>query len=848
MPYFRARVRDSLPAAVPPPAGWIPWAGLMQDIRHGARVLRRRRGITLVEMLTMALGIGATTALFSVTYGVLLKPLPWPDSDRLVRLTETRQRHEPRVRGTMSNGPYREWAAEHSTIEAIGGWLTRTATVVIAGGEPTRMPVAAVTPSLLDVVSAAPLRGRLFVDADAKTGVAPQTSSAGVIVLSYGLSQERFGGPDAAIGRVVRVDGKPMTVVGVMPKAFAFPDRETRAWTPWAPPPVYDGNVLQMSIFSALARLRPGATPEQASAEGTARARSAPDPGMTAVALFGGNGRAEIRAVPAIEQMTADVRPALLVLLAAVALLLITATANVASVRLADASARRREMAIRAAIGAGTARLTRQLVVESIMTGAGGGLAGVVLAVALHAALPSVLPADFPRVADIEIDWRVLLFAIGASAAASVTCGLLPAWHARRIDLVESLSEDGSAPVGGGMRPGAARARTLIMAGQLALSCVLLIGAALLTRSFVALLRVDRGYDATNVLTARLSFPADYSIERRVALMERVTDRLRHLPGVREAAFGNALPLLTSGGFRGFKMRPPVDPSIEVEANIIQRVVSPGYESALGLRLTEGRAFDASDTMTSRNVIMVNRSFAVKYLGAHRLGASIPSLGACRGDNDRWEIVGVVDDMRQAALFEVPQPEVFLPARQIGCTGFLNQAIIVVRTNGDPLPYAASLRKAVQEQEPSFAVDSMMTMEERVMRALAKPRLYAVVLAGFASFAVTIAAVGLFGVLSHNVAQRAREIGVRTALGARPSDVVRLVLRHVVLVAAAGIACGLWTAYALSRLLGTVLYGVNPHDLASFAAVGIALAVVAAVASVVPARRAARLDPWQVLR
>ena len=204
--------------------------------------------------------------------------------------------------------------------------------------------------------------------------------------------------------------------------------------------------------------------------------------------------------------------------------------------------------------------------------------------------------------------------------------------------------------------------------------------------------------------------------------------------------------------------------------------------------------------------------------------------------------------MRQAALFEVPQPEVFLPARQIGCTGFLNQAIIVVRTNGDPLPYAASLRKAVQEQEPSFAVDSMMTMEERVMRALAKPRLYAVVLAGFASFAVTIAAVGLFGVLSHNVAQRAREIGVRTALGARPSDVVRLVLRHVMLVAAAGIACGLWTAYALSRLLGTVLYGVNPHDLASFAAVGIALAVVAAVASVVPARRAARLDPWQVLR
>jgi predicted permease len=818
----------------------MSWSGLLQDFRYGARILRRQRGIALVEMLTMALGIGATTMLFSVTYGVLLRPLPWPDADTLVRVTETRQGHEPRVRGTMSNGPYREWAAEHSTLDAIGGWLNQTATVAIAGGEPSRMPIAAITPSLLGVVRAAPLAGRPFVDDDARAS-APQSTTPGAILLSYGLWQERFGGANDAIGRVVHLDGRPMTVVGVMPRGFAFPDRETRAWTPWLPQPVFNGQVIQMTIFSALARLRPGATPEQASAEGTARAKGAPDPGMTAVALFGGNGPAEVRAVPAVEQMTADVRPALLVLLAAVALLLVTATANVASVQLARAATRRRELAIRAAIGAGSARLTRQLVVESLLTGAGGGLIGLALALALHAALPSMLPADFPRAADIAVDWRVLLLAIGASAAASVTCGLLPAWHARRVDLVASLAEDGSAPVGGVMRTGAARTRTLIMAGQLAVSCVLLVGAALLTRSFVALLRADRGYDTANLLTARLSFPSDYSLERRVALLERVAARLRAQPGVRAAAFGNALPLLTTGGFRGFKMRPPVDPSTEVDVNVMQRVVSPGYESALGLRLTEGRAFDAADTMTSRNVIVVNRSFAAKYLGDRPLGVSIANLGMCRPGNDRWDVVGVVDDMRQAALFEPPQPEIFLPARQVGCANSLSQTVIVLRTDGDPLPYAAAVRTAVREQEPAFAVDSVMTMEDRVMRALAKPRLYAVVLVGFAGFAVLIAAVGLFGVLSHSVAQRAREIGVRTALGATPSRIVRLVLWQVMLVAVAGIAAGLWMAFALSRSLGAVLYGVDPHDAASFAVVGLALAVVAAIAGIVPARRAARV-------
>jgi predicted permease len=618
---------------------------------------------------------------------------------------------------------------------------------------------------------------------------------------------------------------------------------------PWLPPPVRgQGGYLAMTIFSTLARLRPDATPEQATAEGTSRARSAPDPGMTAVALFGGSGPAEIRAVPAVDQMTADVRPALLVLLAAVVLLLVTATANVASLQLARAEARRREMAIRGAIGAGLARLTRQLVVENAIVGLGGGAAGVALAAALHRALPSLLPADFPRVDAIAVDWRVVLFATSVSIAAGVICGLAPAWHARRVDLVESLSEDGSAPVGHGLRLRTARARSLIMAGQLAVSCVLLVGAALLVRSFTALLHADRGYDPTNVLTARVSLPNDYSMERRVAFLERIAERLHAAPGVRDAAYGNALPLLTSGGFRGFKMRPPANPSIEVDVNVMQRVVSPDYFGALGLRLADGRLFTPRDTMTSPNVILVNRSFAARYLGARPIGASIPNLGMCRGDSDRWEVVGVVDDMRQGAVSDPLQPELFLPARQIGCSNALSQAVFLVRTAGDPLPLASTLRILVREQEPTLAVDQVMTMEDRVMRALAKPRLYAVVLAGFAGFAVVIAGVGLFGVLSYSVAQRAREIGVRTALGARPADIVGLVLRQVAVVAAAGIAAGLWAAFAASQSIASVLYGVAPHDPLSFFVVPAVLMVATAIAAIVPARRAARVDPLKVLR
>lgn len=850
---LRRRPRRAAVVAAPPAAGG-PLTGIAQDIRYSLRLLRRQPGFTLVAVLTTALGIGATTTLFSITYGVLLKPLPWPDAARLVRVSESRQGHEPRVRGTITNATYIEWHAQPTTIEEIGGWRSVTTTAVIGGGEPARLQTASVTPSLFAVLKTPPFLGRLLVEDDGKPG--GSFVSKDVIVLSYGLWQERFGGRDV-LGSVVTVGGKSLTVVGVMPREFAFPDRQTRAWTPWAVASVIgDQGVHRVSIFAALARLRPGVTPAQAASEGTARARSAPDPGLAAVAMFGGNGPAEIAAVPAIDMMTAEVKPALVVLLAAVALLFVTATANVASLQLARSTTRRREIAIRAAIGAGAARLTRQLVVESAVVGLAGGFAGLGLAAALHRALPSLLPADFPRIEDVMVDARVMLFAITVSIVASIACALLPSLHARRLNLTGSLCDDGNAPLGGGVRSATSRARMAIMVAQIAIACVLLVGAALLTRSFVALLHADRGYDPRNLLTARIPLPAGFAMERRTQLLDTVVERLRTMPGVSAAAFGNALPLFTSGGFRAFRMPSPENPSVAVDVNAMQRVVSPGYFAALGLRLVAGRTLTEADTLTSPNVIVVSRSFATKYLGARAVGAFVPNLGMCRGDNDRWEVVGVVDDMRQGGFLDAPasfgfnagQPELFMPYRQVGCAAAVPDPILVVRTRDSAGPYAAVLRSLVREQAPSVALDSVMTMEERVMTSLAKPRLYAVVLAGFGAFAIAIAGVGLFGVLSYTVAQRSREIGVRTALGARPSDIVALVLRQVAVMLAAGLTAGLWLAFAGSRWLTTVLYGVAPHDLVSFLVVPALLSVVAAVACIVPARRAACVDPLRALR
>jgi putative ABC transport system permease protein len=831
------------------PPGGVPLASITQDLRYGLRLLRRQPGFAAVAISTMALGIGATTMLFSVAYGVLLKPLPWSDAERLVRVTETRQGRTGRVAGTVSNGTLLAWRDHPSTIEDVGGWLTQTATLTGAG-DPVRVPIIPTTPSLFPILRVHPLIGRLFNEGEGAR------DRPGLVILSYGLWQERFGGRSEIIGRLIQLDDRPYSIVGVMPREFAFPDRETRAWTAWDVPLVVAESGARVGvIFRAMGRLRVGATPAQAAAEATSRARGAPDMGFVARALFGAVGPIDVSAVPELRAMTADVRPAILVLLTAVGLLLMTATANVASLQLARAVTRRREMALRAAIGAGQSRIVRQLLIESAMIGLAGGAAGVALAAGFQRWLPSLLVAGFPRLDAVTIDMRVLSFALGVSVLSSVVCGLMPAWHTRRADLIEQLSEDGVAPIGGAMRSRMARTRALIMAAQVAIACILLVGAALLTRSFVSLIRADRGYDPVNLLTARLPLPPGYPAERRSQLLEVLLERLRAAPGVTHAAYSTGLPLVSSGGFSAFNMRSPRNPDIEIEVQATQRIISSDYFAAMRLRLIAGRALSDADTSATPPAIVVNRTFARQYLGERPVGFHIPQRGPRAGglrftdEHADWEVVGVVDDMRQDSVDAPLQPEIFASFKQILPAGIRNfDPILVVRTTADPTTYVSTLRNLVHEEAPALALDSVMTMEDRVMTSLAKPRLYAVALAWFGVFAVLIAGVGLFGVLSFSVAQRTREIGVRSALGAQARDIVALVLRQALWIVGSGVALGLAVALTGARLLSAFLYGISPRDGFTFVGVPIVIIAVAAVACLVPARRAAKVDPLTALR
>jgi predicted permease len=778
----------------------------------------------------MALGICATTVLFSVTYGVLMKPLPWPAGDRLVRLEETRGGRPPRFQ-SFTNAAYHAWRGEASTIDGIAAWSLRQATLGGAG-EPERVRVTLASASLFPVLGVRPLIGSVFEEKD-------ETSP--VIVLSERLWRQRFGADPGALGRLVHLDGQPHTIVGVLPDAAAFPDRQSRAWVPFRVGPA-TGNRLQM--FSAVARLRPGATAAQAAAEGTGRGRFAPDTGLTTMAVFGGAGPIEISAEPLRDALTADVRQPLLVLLAAVVLLLLTATANVASLQLARATTRRREMAIRAALGAGGARVVRQLLVESVLLGLLGGAAGLALAWLLHRVMPTVLPADFPRADGLGVDPVVVVFALAVSVLSGAIFGLLPALHARRLNLVESLSEDGAASVGAGGRSRTAQARTAIMAGQVAIACILLVGASLLGRSFLALLHADRGFDPSDVMTARLSFPAaGYTPERRFAVVRQILDRLSAQPAVLHAGFTSEMPLTPGGSTAAFTLPPPGGGGAPVQVQASPRIVSPAFFQAIGMRLVAGRTFRPADIETSEPVVVVNHAFARRYLGQSPLGARIPLAAYSAGD-ERIEsaVVGVVDDVRYVGQTATAQPELYYTYRQMGGRLPVPIVTLLVRTAGDPAPLALAIRSAVREADPSLVAEAIVTMDERLLTTLARPRLYAILLGGFAAFALAIAAVGLFGVLSYGVAQRSREFAVRSALGARQADIVGLVVRQGLAVIGAGLIAGLFGSMWLARGLATELYGITTHDGVTYVVVPVILVAVAAISCIGPARRAARVD------
>jgi predicted permease len=830
--------RPRRPAAVVPPAGTrSPLAAILQDAQYALRLIRRQPAHTAIVVATMALGIAATAVLGSVVYGVLVKPLPWANGPRLVRLYESRQGATKRFGPLMTNFSYLAWRDHATTLDGMGAWSSGRMTLTGAG-DPVRIRTHAVTPSLFPLLGVSPEAGRLFVEDDAQPG-GPKLA-----ILSHGLWEQRFGGQDV-LGHPITLDGESYTIVGVMPKAFLFPDRETRLWTVMRVRPMLDPahpDSISISLFSALGRLRPGATAEQATAEGTSLGRAAPEDQkfkVISMAVFGSDGAVDVQAKPLLADTVAEVRPALLILFAAVVLLLVTATANVASLQLARATGRRRELAIRAALGAGSGRLARQSLVENILLGLLGGVAGLALAWWAHRALPSVLPPDFPRLDDVAMDWRIQAFALAVSVAAGIGFGLLPSLQARRRDIVSALVEDSLAPVGGALRSRTARMRAGIMMGQVAIATVLLIGAGLLIRSFVSLMSADTGYDASGVLMAQVSLPdQSYTPERRGQLMARVLERLHAQPGVTAAAWADTAPFSSSAALSSFPLKKRDGSTTQIQTG--HRWISPEYFAALGQRVIEGRTFTAADDANTQRVAIVNREFSRKYLDGKALGWALP------GDKAERPIVGVVDDAIRREITDTPQPEIYSSVLQAPPdSGDLS---LIVRTTGEPRQLAPALRAAVHEQDALVALDNVLTLEDLISRSIAQPRLYAIVLACFAGFALAIAAVGLFGVLSYTVAQRRREIGVRAALGATTRNIVGLVARQSLAIVAVGLAVGLLVAMWAARLLGSLLYGITTHDIASFAGVAGLLFAVAVVATLVPARRAAKVDPARVLR
>lgn len=820
------------------PGGASRLAGLLFDVRHAARALFRQRGHSSLVVLTMAVGIGVTTTLFSVVDGVLLKPLPWLAAERLVSVSETREGATRDWGRAFTSAAYHAWRDAPATIEGLAGWRTQSATLDGAG-EPARLRYSEVTPSLFGLLRVRAVLGTTFGPAEA--------GDERTLLLSEGLWEERFGRDPQALGRLVRLDGEPYRILGVMPRGFAFPDRESRAWTRFDVPPVVgaDGRSQGLSLFPALARLRPGVTPEQAAQEATARSANAPAGDLAALALFGSKGAIRVSATPLLDSLTAEVRPALLLLLAAVGLLLATATANVAGLQLARATARRRELALRSALGAGRGRLALLLLIESALVGGAGGVAGLALAAAAQRALPALLPPEFPRIAEIALDLRVAAFAAALALVTGILFGLAPALFAGRLRLAPALAEDGAGSVGAG-RSGAARARAAILAGQMAIACVLLLGAVQLGRSFLAQLDADRGYDTSHVLVARLPLPDSlYTPERRGRLMSELLARIRAVPLVEQAAFTNVAPLSASEAVGAFTLRPLRDGEEPRRIHTAVRTVSPGYFEALRRPLVEGRPLGERDVEAAPAAVVVNRTFARRYLDGRALGALLPLSIDERSD---WEVVGVVEDALGRALAEPAQPELIVAAAQRRRGLRMAELALLVRTRESPQALAPIVRDLLREQDATLVPEALRTLDDVVQESLARPRLYSVLLAGFAACALAIAAVGLFGVLSYAVALRTREIGVRVALGARPGDVVRLVAGRGLGFAGLGLAVGLLVSLGFERVLGGLLFGVRPNDLASVVGVGALLALVAGVASALPARRAARIDPLRALR
>ncbi len=816
----------------------LPWLDVLwQDIRHAVSGLRRNPGFAAAALTTLALAIGATTAVFSLVYGVLLRPLPFVEPQTLVRLWEEHPGGNT-IAGQrwLSHWTYHAWQGHDRTLSQFGGYTTWS-TVLEVGDEAFPAGGSSLTPSLVSMIGARPLLGRWFVESDAAPGAPP------VVVLSHRLWQERFGGRTDAVGRTMLIDDEQVTVVGVATPDMEFPSDRSDCWRPYAvPTPAAD--VRRTFGFNAVARLAPGVTPAQVEAEGTAAARSVERP-MSAELIFGKGEPVVVHARPLAEDMAATVRPALLALAAAVALVLLVACANVANLLLSRGVARRREFAIRTAVGASRARLIRQSLTESLVLAAAAGILGTGLAALLVRVLPAVAPREFPRLDDVRLDTQVLAAAAVVTLAAALISGLLPALKSAGADAIASI-RGGDGGVAEGFRTGdARRMRDMLLVLESALAVVLIVGALLVGHSLVRLMSVDAGYTPESVVTATISMPRGSKPERSAAFLDAMLARLGGRSDVAAAGAATTIPMVSTTALTSFPIAPAPGEG-EVMTRSVTYVATPGYAEAIGLRLKEGRFFTPDDQRPGVRVLIVNEEFARRYLRGPIVGRRFERVYSSE-EAVLTEIIGVVGNVLKDGHDQAVEPEIYFvhggPTRSLA--GYFS---VAVRTNGDPEPIMASLREMSASVDRGAVIQRVDRLTDRVSASMARPRFATTILVLLAALGLALASVGLFAVLSYTVSQRRREIGVRAALGASRSRIVKLVLAQGLTVTGVGLVLGLAASVGLTRFLEGLLFGVTPLDTLSFVLAPVVLLPAAILASLVPAVRAASTDPAVVLR
>ena len=809
---------------------------LLQDIRFGLRMLLKSPSISIVATIALALGIGANTAIFSVVNAVLLRPLPFPHPDALVALFET-DTQRGLERGSHSYPNFFDLRAQNTTLERVACY--HSSDYIMTGrGEPARLQAAVVTADLFQVLGVSPMLGRTFLPDEDKP-----SETGRVVILSQPLFQRRFNSDPSILNQPVTLNGETFTVVGVMPAGFEFPIQNdpVELWTTIAGDASGETPVTAQRgahFLQVVGRLKPGVTMEQTQADLTAIAsrleQQYPDT----------NTHKSLRVDSALSALVGDVRPTLLILLGAVACVLLIACANVANLLLARATGRHKEMAIRAAMGASRVRVIRQLLTESVLLSLLGGAVGLLLAVWWSDLLIALGKEDIPRAVQVGIDLRVLGFTLGVSLLTGVIFGLAPAFHSSKAGLIDALKEGGRGTSEGARRN---KVRSVLVVSELAIAVVLLVGAGLLIQSLWRLQKVNSGLQPENVLTFTVGLPeVRYNYEKQSQFFIDLKSRLESTPGVQSAS--SVLPLPLSGDrfvisfeIEGRPMAPKDHPSGDFFCTGV------GYFRAMGIPIIKGRDFDDRDRHGSTPVVIITDALARQFFpNEDPLGKRIkPGINTIEGEKSTMrEIIGVVADVRNRSLNTAPKPAYYVPQTQVP----FDQMVMVVKTNGDPHGLIPTATKQVAAMDPDLPVFGVKTMEEYMSASVAAPRFSTTLLSIFAAVALVLTIVGLYGVMSYSVAQRTNEIGIRLALGAQSRDVLLMIVKQGSFLIGMGIVIGLAGAFALTRLISSLLFGVTAKDPFTFAAVVVLLGVVALLACYVPAWRATKVDPMEALR